>query len=153
MNNPQQITHRALVLVAAIMALIVSSSQLRADTGTCGGQAITLPFTDVPSTNGFFCAIAQAYFTGLTSGSSATTYSPGANVTREQMAAFLTRTMDQSLKRGSARVVAEKWWTPQTVNSLTLTTVGFAPKHVKFDGTDVWVAKYAQRHCNEDQTR
>jgi len=29
---------------------------------------ITLPFADVPATNVFFCAIAEAYFSGLTNG-------------------------------------------------------------------------------------
>jgi hypothetical protein len=120
-------------------SLTVLSSRLQADTGNCGGATTTLPFTDVQG-NPFFCLIAEAYFSGLTAGTSATTYSPGANVTREQMAAFITRTMDQSLKRGSKRAVTEKWWTPQTVNSLTLTTVGDGPRQVKFDGTDVWVA-------------
>jgi hypothetical protein len=55
------------------------------------------------------------------------------------MAAFVTRTMDQSLKRGSQRAVTEKWWTPQDANSLTLTNVGNIPRQVKFDGTDLWV--------------
>jgi hypothetical protein len=55
------------------------------------------------------------------------------------MAAFITRIMDQSLKRGSRRAVIEKWWTPQTVNSLALTNVGDSPQQVKFDGTDLWV--------------
>jgi len=69
-----------------------------------------------------------------------TTYSPTQTVTREQMAAFISRTMDQSLKRGSQRAVAKKWWTPQTAGSLTLTTVGSNPRSVEFDGTDLWVA-------------
>ena len=72
---------------------------------------ITLPFTDVMG-NAFFCQIAAAYFSGLTNGTTATTFSPTQTVTREQMAAFTTRTLDQSLKRGSQRAVAKKWWTP-----------------------------------------
>jgi hypothetical protein len=58
--------------------------------------------------NPFFCLIAEACFSGLTSGTSATTYSPADNVTREQMVAFITRTMDQSLKRRSRRAVAKR---------------------------------------------
>jgi hypothetical protein len=119
--------------------LTILSRTIQADTGNCGGTTTTLPFTDVQG-NPFFCLIAEAYYSGLTAGTSATTYSPGANVTREQMAAFITRTMDQSLKRGSRRAVTEKWWTPQTVNSLALTNVGDSPQQVKFDGTDLWVA-------------
>jgi hypothetical protein len=130
---------RFVMLFGLIGTLTVLSSRLQADTGTCSGATTTLPFTDVPSSNNFFCSIASAYFTGLTNGTSPTTYSPTQNVTREQMAAFITRTMDQSLKRGSQRAVTEKWWTPQTANSLTLTTVGDLPAQVKFDGTDLWV--------------
>ena len=129
---------RAVVLLTLMASLTVLSSHLQADTGSCGGATTTLPFTDVQG-NPFFCLIAEAYFSGLTAGTSATTYSPSANVTREQMAAFITRTMDQSLKRGSRRAVVKKWWTPQAANSLTLTDVGDAPQSVEFDGTDLWV--------------
>jgi hypothetical protein len=135
----RSIVVRALLLISLMASLTVLSSRLQADTGSCGGTTTTLPFTDVQG-NPFFCLIAEAYFSGLTAGTSATTYSPADNVTREQMAAFTTRTLDQSLKRGSRRAVTEKWWTPQTVNSLALTTVGDSPLQVKFDGTDLWVA-------------
>jgi hypothetical protein len=132
---------RVVVLISLMTSLTILSSRLQADTGNCGSATTTLPFTDVQG-NPFFCLIAEAYFSGLTAGTSATTYSPGANVTREQMAAFITRTMDQSLKRGSRRAVAKKWWTPQEANSLTLTTVGDSPLKVEFDGNDLWVANY-----------
>jgi hypothetical protein len=89
----------------------------------------------------FFCQIAAAYFSGLTNGTGdGTTYSPTQTVTREQMAAFISRTIDQSLKRGNDRVVAKKWFTPQTTGSLTLIDVGTLPRQVEFDGTDLWVA-------------
>jgi hypothetical protein len=135
----QSYTLRFVVLITLMVSLTVLSSRLKADTGNCGGATTTLPFTDVQG-NPFFCLIAQAYFSGLTAGTSATTYSPGANVTREQMAAFITRTMDQSLKRGSKRAITEKWWIPQDANSMTLTDVGGNPRQVKYDGTDLWVA-------------
>jgi hypothetical protein len=134
----RSIVVRALLLISLMANLTILSRTIQADTGSCGGATTTLPFTDVMG-NGFFCQIAAAYFSGLTNGTSATTYSPAAVVTREQMAAFISRTMDQSLKRGSRRAVTEKWWTPQTVNSLTLTDVGDSPLYVKFDGTDLWV--------------
>jgi hypothetical protein len=133
---------RVVVLLSLMASLTVLSSRLQADTGSCGGATTTLPFTDVQG-NVFFCQIAAAYFSGLANGTSATTYSPGDTVTREQMAAFITRTMDQSLKRSSRRAVAKKWWTPQDVNSLTLTDVGDTPTQVEFDGTDLWVANAA----------
>ena len=92
---------RAALVIALMLIITLASSRLRADTGMCGGASITLPFTDVAAGNVFFCSIAEAYFSGLSNGTSATTYSPAANVPREQMAAFVTRTMDQSLTRGA----------------------------------------------------
>jgi hypothetical protein len=130
---------RLFLLISLIASLTVLSTRLQADTGTCGGVSITLPFTDVMG-NPFFCQIAAAYYSGLTNGTTSTTYSPSAPVPREQMAAFVSRTLDQSLKRGSRKVVARKWWTPQDANSLTLTNVGTSPQQVDFDGTDLWVA-------------
>src|SRR4030095_360432 len=129
---------RAALVIALMLFITIASTRLRADSGSCGGATTTLPFTDVAG-SGFFCQIAEAYFSGLTNGTSATTYGPANNVTREQMAAFITRTMDQSLQRGSERAVDKKWFTPQDVGSLTLTTVGIRPASVEFDGTDLWV--------------
>jgi DNA-binding beta-propeller fold protein YncE len=139
MKFNRSIAVRFTLLISLVASLPVLSSKLQADTGNCGGVTVTLPFTDVMG-SGFFCQIAAAYFSGLTNGTSATTYSPAQNVTREQMAAFITRTMDQSIKRGSRRAVTKKWWTPLDANSLTLTDVGGQPERVEFDGTDLWVA-------------
>jgi hypothetical protein len=131
---------RSFVLISLIASLTGLSTRLQADTGNCGGVTITLPFNDVMASP-FFCQIAAAYFSGLTNGTGdGTTYSPTQTVTREQMAAFISRTLDQSLKRGSQRAVAKKWWTPQNAGSLTLTSVGDSPELVEFDGTDLWVA-------------
>jgi hypothetical protein len=115
---------------------------MRADTGTCNGQSLTLPFTDVAGSNPFFCQIAQAFFTGLTNGTSATTYSPSANVSREQMAAFITRTQDSALKRGSRRATAGQWAMPQDAGVLKSTVVSSSPQYNCFDGEDIWVANF-----------
>jgi hypothetical protein len=131
-------TFRA-ALVIALMLVITISGRLRADTGSCGGATILLPFTDVMG-NTFFCQIAEAYFSGLTNGTTPTTFSPAANVPREQMAAFVTRTLDQSLKRGSRRAALRQFWTPTSENGVGLTTVGGAPQLVESDGADLWVA-------------
>jgi hypothetical protein len=61
-------------LVLTVATLVLVSTRLPADTGTCGGAMVTLPFTDV-SGNIFFCQIAEGYFSGLTSGTTPTTYS------------------------------------------------------------------------------
>jgi hypothetical protein len=128
-----------LTLIVALAAIITTAStHLRADTGTCSGQMITVPFTDVAG-NTFFCSIAEAYFSGLTNGTSPTTYSPSQNVPRDQMAAFITRTQDSVLRRGSRRA-ALRQWSQGVFASSGMTTVGFRPKLVQSDGRDVWVA-------------
>jgi hypothetical protein len=132
--------NRAIAVIAVMIAVTAASTRLNANTSTCGGVSVTLPFTDVPSSNIFFCSIAEAYFSGLTNGTSATTYSPNDPVPREQMAAFVSRTMDQSVKRASRRAALDQFWTTQTENNLALTTVGISPNDVRSDGADVWVA-------------
>jgi DNA-binding beta-propeller fold protein YncE len=140
MNHSQQIKYRALLLVAVVVALSLASSRMRADIGSCNGASLTLPFTDVLSSNGFFCAIASAYFTGLTAGTSATTYSPAASVTREQMAAFITRTHDSAIRRGNQRAALQQWWRPTIPELLHSYDVGASPAKVASDGADLWVA-------------
>jgi hypothetical protein len=141
MQLNRSIVIRVVVLISLIASLTVLSSRLKADTGDCGGVTITLPFTDVMG-NAFFCQIAAAYFSGLTNGTTATTYSPTQNVTREQIAAFTTRTLDQSLKRGNKRAALNQWWTTKphyeiNLGSLQLTS---GPVGIQSDGTDIWAA-------------
>jgi DNA-binding beta-propeller fold protein YncE len=138
-TNPG-IANRIKLLIAIIVSLTLLSSRLQADTGSCGGASITLPFTDVSAGNVFFCSIAEAFFSGLSNGTSPTTYNPGDPVPREQMAAFVTRTLDQSLKRGSRRAALKQFWTPTSSDDLRLTTVGTGPELVESDGADLWVA-------------
>jgi DNA-binding beta-propeller fold protein YncE len=142
MNKFRQTRYRAMLLIAAMMVLPLTARQMRADTGMCGGfDTITLPFTDTAGSI-FFCTIAQAYFTGLTNGTSATTYSPAQSVPREQMAAFITRTLDQSLRRGSGRAFSQQWWTPAASDALHPVTLGGAdsPRDIVFDGQYLWTA-------------
>jgi len=128
-------------LAAAWAAVFFLGAGFRA-LASCAGFG--LPFTDLGTTA--FCAqIAEAYYSGLSNGTSATAYSPTANVPREQMAAFVTRTLDQSLSRGSRRAALGQWWnsTPHFDQSLGLTTVGTTPQLMASDGADVWVANFA----------
>ena len=101
-----------------------------------------LPFTDLDGTA--FCAqIAEAYYSGLANGTSSTTFAPTADVPREQMAAFVTRTLDQSLARGSRRGALDQWWTSTPhYASLGTTTVGTQPEIPKSDGADIWVSNF-----------
>jgi YVTN family beta-propeller protein len=137
MNKPTLVRCAALAVVMAV--LIAASTRLRAETGACGGASITLPFTDVPAANGFFCQIAAAYFSGLTNGTTATTYSPAQTVTREQMAAFITRTLDQSLKRNSRRAALGQWWTSQVPDQNLAVVVANNPASIVSDGEDLFV--------------
>jgi hypothetical protein len=125
--------------LALILGLSGAFNHLRADTGACGGANVTLPFTDLAG-NGFFCQIAAAYFAGLTNGTSATTFSPANNVTRDQMTAFITRTLDQSLRRGSRRAALGQWATPTAIRADLAVNVGNSPSVVLSSGKDVWVS-------------
>jgi len=129
----------ASILALTMAVLVLASSRLPADTGTCGGATATLPFTDVAG-NVFFCQIAEAFFSGLTNGTSPATFSPSNNVTREQMAAFITRTQDAGLRRGSRRAALGQWATPTMLPMTSRSTVGTFPIQVKSDGEDLWVA-------------
>ena len=139
-NARVRIYRRAFAVVGLVVIIATGSTKLKADTGSCGGASITLTFTDVPSGSIFFCSIAEAFFSGLTNGTDATHYNPSANVPREQMAAFVTRTMDQSVKRGSKQAALQQFWTTQGVTGLT--TVGTSPQLVQSDGADLWVANF-----------
>jgi hypothetical protein len=132
---------RLFLLISLIASLTVLSIRLQADTGSCGEATITLPFTDVQG-NAFFCQIAAAYFSGLTNGTGAgTTYSPTAPVSREQMAAFTTRTLDQSLKRGNKRAALGEWWTNTSTNQrMSASTNQPNPRFLACDGLTVWVS-------------
>src|SRR5262249_23257537 len=102
MKINRQLAIRIVLLLSLIVNLTLISTKHHADTGACGGVTTTVPFMDVAG-NQFFCQIAEAFFSGLANGTSATTYNPSGNVTRDQMAAFITRTQDSALRRGNKR--------------------------------------------------
>jgi streptogramin lyase len=101
--------------------------------GACGS------FTDVAADA--FCPFVLEVFTlGVTTGTTATTYDPTGNVTRLQMAAFLSRGVDGVLRRGNRRTAMTQNWTTQGSINLGLTAVGSSPTAVQTDGFDLWVA-------------
>ena len=100
--------------------------------GTCG------PFTDVAADA--FCPFVVEVFTlGITTGTTPTTYDPTGNVSRLQMAAFLSRSVDGVLKRGGPRAALKQFWTTKATANIGLTTVGLNPVFPTCDGADVWV--------------
>src|SRR5262249_55458304 len=111
------------ILVGAAAALL----------GVCG------PFADVTT----FCPeVLEIFYLGITTGTTATTYDPASNVSRLQMAIFLSRSADRLLLRGSRRAALRQFWTPQNGSALKLTTVGTAPEDVGSDGADLWVTNH-----------
>ena len=131
--------YRSWRIVLLLMAtLVLVAVRGRAETGMCDGASITIPFMDVSASDMFFCSIAAAYFSGLTNGTSSTTYSPNDPVPREQMAAFVSRTLDQGLRRGSRRAILNQWWTPSVFANTTRSSINAASWYVAYDGADLW---------------
>src|SRR5215510_3302635 len=102
--------------------------------GACG------PFTDVAA-DAFCPFVLEIYYLGITTGTTATTYDPDSNVTRLQMAAFLSRTVDGVLKRGSRRAALNQFWIPRTSSDLGITTLSFqGADYAAATGLSVWVS-------------
>src|SRR5262245_40093060 len=117
----------ATVSIAAAALLVGATGALL---GVCG------PFTDVTT----FCPeVLEIFYMGITTGTTATTYSPADNVSRLQMAIFLSRSADRLLQRSNRRAALRRCWTPQNDTALKLTTVGNGPIRVESDGADLWV--------------
>src|SRR6185369_16266375 len=77
-----------------------------------------------------------------TTGTSPTTYDPASSVSRLQMAAFLSRSVDGILKRGSRRAALDQFWTPARAPLLDATTIDPIPLYPRSDGADVWVPSF-----------
>ena len=77
---------------------------IRAMEGDPAGVCIAPPFTDVPVDSPFCMHIQRAVALGITQGIGVGLFGPSQNVTREQMAAFLTRALDIVPADGYCRV-------------------------------------------------
>jgi len=73
-----------------------------------------------------------SFLFGLTNGTTATTYSPTIQCPANRWR-FNTRTMDQSLTRGSRRAALDQYWTTPGADSIALTSIGRLPELVKSD--------------------
>ncbi len=126
---------RKTLAISVVVLAVLSGGAGSALLGVCG------PFTDVSDAT--FCPFVLEISTlGITTGTTPTTYDPAGTVSRLQMAAFLSRTVDGVLKRGSRRAALDQFWTAQNDSVLGLTTVGSVPVLLKSDGKDVWVANF-----------
>jgi DNA-binding beta-propeller fold protein YncE len=130
---------RFLLVVAVVGASALSMAPLRAQQ-MCGGQSYPFPYTDVSAVGAPFCpGIMEAYVTGISKGTTATTFSPNDNVIRLQMTTFLQRTVDQVLTRGSRRAALKQFWTTQS-NALQAFAISGNPIFCAADGADIWAS-------------
>jgi hypothetical protein len=105
----------------------------------CGGVTYPFPYTDVSGVGAPFCpGIMEAYVTGVTKGTTPTTFSPNDNVSRLQMTTFLQRSLDQGLTRASRRTVLKQLWkSPATAFGAVTTGLSI---FCAADGDNIWVA-------------
>ena len=116
--------------VSAVTITATLAGATSALLGLCG------PFTDV--SDAAFCPFVLEIFTlGITTGTSPSTYDPASNVSRLQMAAFLSRTVDRVLARSGRRAALRQFWATQS-SQIPQTTLEGAPTFVEYDGTDLW---------------
>src|SRR5580765_6092314 len=118
------------------LAVLILASGVSEGTLPCG------PFMDMSGADPFCNLVLEIFALGITTGTTPTTYDPSSNVTRLQMAAFLSRSVDGVLKRGNRRAALKQFWTPQSSAVLGITTVGNNPTLLESDGSDVWVTNF-----------
>jgi YVTN family beta-propeller protein len=112
----------------------------------CGGLLYPFPYTDVSGVGAPFCpGIMQAYVTGISKGTSPTTFSPDDDVPRLQMTTFLQRTVDQVLTRGRRRAALKQWWVPQAPISMQTIVLTSIPYACAADGENIWTTDGANR--------
>jgi hypothetical protein len=106
----------------------------------CGGVIYPFPYTDVAGIGAAFCpGIMEAYVTGVSKGTSPTTFTPNQSVPRVQMTTFLQRSLDAGLARGSRRAALDQWW-PTAYGPMT--PVGGAPFTCSADGEFIWTSTF-----------
>ena len=64
-------------------------------------------------------------------------YCPGDNVTRSQMAVFVTRAIEKVTAKTLQEIALLKWY---EVNQTAQFSVGTGPRGIAFDGASIWVA-------------
>src|ERR1700738_4968015 len=128
---PTRSTRLSPAFAASVLVVLLGASSVLF--GVCG------PFTDVAA-DAFCPFVLEIFYLGIATGTTPTTYDPTGNVSRLQMAAFLSRSVDGVLKRGSRRAALRKFATARSATALGLTAVGAGPLFLASDSADVWVA-------------
>jgi len=124
--------------IGSAMSIVPVSAQ-----ELCGGVDYPFPYTDVSSVGSAFCpGIMEAYVTGVSKGTTPTTFSPTETVTRVQMTTFLQRSLDQGLTRANRRAALNRWWTSKNTPALQTIGVGSGqfPQQCDADGENIWVS-------------
>lgn len=122
---------KRLLVVPLALAAALAGAATRRIQDQCG------PFTDVSP---LYCPyVLEAYYTGITAGTSATTFSPDLPITRAQSAVFTTKALNQALARGSRSAALGQWWTTTPEYAAGLGVVPDAYGPVCADGSDIWV--------------
>jgi DNA-binding beta-propeller fold protein YncE len=124
-------------LFVALLLVVASAPGFASE--PCGSGTYPFPYTDVAGVGDAFCpGIMEAYVTGVSKGTTPTTFSPNDTVTRVQMTTFLQRSLDQELTRTSRRAALNQWWTPQVATAMQTVVVGGTPQLCAADGDAVW---------------
>ncbi len=131
----------AAVLLGVALSVALGSSAACASE-PCGTGTYPFPYTDVASVTDPFCpGIMEAYVTGVSKGTTPTTFSPNDTVTRVQMTTFLQRSLDQGLTRASRRAALNQWWNPQSNTVMQAVALGpSVPSACAADGENIWTA-------------
>jgi YVTN family beta-propeller protein len=128
---------RALLWAAAFAGLVASSGVDASE--PCGTGTYPFPYTDVASVTNPFCpGIMEAYVTGISKGTTGTTFSPNDAVIRLQMTTFLQRSLDDGLTRGSRRAGLNQWWVPQNAAVMQTIAVAGTASYCTADGENIW---------------
>ncbi len=128
-----------MLLAAALGLLVASTSAFAAE--PCGTGSYPFPYTDVASVTDPFCpGIMEAYVTGVSKGTTPTTFSPDDPVIRLQMTTFLERSLDQGLTRASRRAALNQWWTPHNLNAMQAISGLDLPFACVADGVSIWTS-------------
>jgi DNA-binding beta-propeller fold protein YncE len=135
-------THRLLRVVGFGIASAMSVAPVEAQE-LCGGVDYPFPYTDVSGVGAAFCpGIMEAYVTGVSKGTTPSTFSPNETVTRVQMTTFLQRSLDQGLTRASRRAALNQWSIPENTASMQTITVGGIPQFCAADGEHIWTSTF-----------
>jgi hypothetical protein len=132
------------LMLGAVLSLAVASNTVSASE-PCGTGSYPFPYTDVASVGDPFCpGIMEAYVTGVSKGTTPTTFSPNNTVTRVQMTTFLQRSLDQGLARTSRRAALNQWWVPQTTEAMQTISLSGSPIYCAADGEFIWTSTLSQ---------